>query len=102
MNEVCPVCGLSKSLCVCQEISKDKQTIRIRTRKIKFRKWVTTIQGLESPEAAKNLEKVLKKKFACGGTVKGTEIELQGDHRKNIKKVLLQEGYKEELIDVFV
>lgn len=100
MNEVCPTCGLQKNLCVCQEIAKENQRIQITVRKIKFRKWVTKIQGLESNEIAKNLEKILKKKFACGGTVKGNIIELQGDHKKNIKKALLEQGYKEELIDV--
>jgi translation initiation factor 1 len=100
MNEVCPTCGLSKELCVCNEIAKEKQRIKISVKKIKFRKWITTVQALESHEAAKNLEKTLKKRFACGGTVKGNTIELQGDHRKNIKQVLLEEGYKEELIDV--
>ncbi len=100
MNEVCQTCGLPKNLCVCQEIAKESQRIQINVRKRKFRKWITEIKGLESNEAAKNLEKTLKKKFACGGTVKGTKIELQGDHKKNIMKVLLEQGYKEELIDV--
>ncbi|MBU2100080.1 stress response translation initiation inhibitor YciH [Candidatus Micrarchaeota archaeon] len=100
MNEVCPTCGLQKNLCVCDEIAKEKQRIRITIKRTKFRKVVTAVQGLESPETAKNLEKILKKKFACGGTVKGNEIELQGDHRKKIKEVLLNQGYKEELIDV--
>jgi len=100
MNEVCQTCGLPKNLCVCQEIEKESQRIQITVKKIKFRKWITKIQGLENNETAKNLEKILKKKFACGGTVKDKEIELQGDHRKKIKKALLEQGYKEELIDV--
>ncbi|PIN98707.1 MAG: stress response translation initiation inhibitor YciH [Candidatus Diapherotrites archaeon CG10_big_fil_rev_8_21_14_0_10_31_34] len=100
MNEVCQTCGLPKNLCVCQEIAKESQKIKIFVKKIKFRKWITIMQGLESHEAAKNLEKILKKKFACGGTVKENTIELQGDHKKHIKKALLEQGYKEELIDV--
>ncbi|MFH1664012.1 MAG: stress response translation initiation inhibitor YciH [archaeon] len=100
MNEVCQTCGLPKNLCVCQEIEKESQRIQVTVRKIKFRKWITKIQGLESQETAKTLEKILKKKFACGGTVKGKEIELQGDHKKKIKKALIEQGYKEELIDV--
>ncbi len=100
MNEVCQICGLPKNLCVCQEIAKENQKIKIFVKRTKFRKFVTVIQGLENHESAKELEKTLKKKFACGGTVKGTEIELQGDHKKNMKNVLLKQGYKEELIDV--
>ncbi len=100
MNEVCQTCGLPKNLCACEEISKESQRINVILKKVKFRKWITIIQGLEDHETAKNLEKVLKKKFACGGTVKGNKIELQGNHKKNIKKVLLEQGFKEELIDV--
>src|SRR3989338_2430698 len=47
----------------------------------------------------KEMEKIFKKKLACGGTAKGTEIELQGEHQKKVKEILLQNGFKKELID---
>ena len=34
---------------------------------------------------------------ASGGTVKGRTIELQGDHKKKVAKVLEQNGYKVEV-----
>jgi len=43
--------------------------------------------------------KILKKKLACGGTVRGTEIELQGEHKAKVKDILKQNGYREEHID---
>ncbi|MFH1544537.1 MAG: stress response translation initiation inhibitor YciH [archaeon] len=100
MNEVCPVCGLPKELCSCGEMAKEAEQIKVRVGRRRFGKLVTSISGLESHERAKELEKILKKKLACGGTVKGNEIELQGNHKKNIKEILLMQGYKEELIDV--
>lgn len=98
-EEICETCGLPKSLCVCVEIEKESQKIRIRTANTRFKKIVTIVSGLEDAEKAKELGKALKKKLACGGTVKGTEIELQGDHRKKVKEELVRQGYKGEQIE---
>ena len=100
MEEVCPTCGLQKSLCVCSEIAKEQQKIRVRTDKRRFRKIVTIVSGFEDEKIAKELGKVLKRKLACGGTVKGKEIELQGEHREKTKQILIKEGFKEDLIDI--
>lgn len=99
MNEICPTCGLPKSLCVCGQIEKEQQKVKVRTVQRKFGKMITLVSGLESEEQAKELAKTLKRKLACGGTVKGNEIELQGAHQSKVKKVLLEEGYNEALID---
>lgn len=99
MNEVCEKCGLPKNICVCREIEKESQKIQIRVARARFKKLVTTVSGIDDKESAKALERVLKRKLACGGTVKGTTIELQGDHRKKVKEVLLQQGYRQELIE---
>ena len=64
-----------------------------------FGKLVTVISGFETTDEAKELGKLLKKKLACGGTVKGKEIELQGKHVDKAKEVLIKQGFKEELID---
>lgn len=99
MEEICPTCGLPKNLCVCGQIAKEQQKIKIRTAKKRFRKLVTILTGFDDEKTAKELAKLLKRKLACGGTSKNKEIELQGDHVKKVKEVLLSEGYKEELID---
>lgn len=44
------------------------------------------------------LAKDLKTKFACGGTVKDNHIELQGNHKKNMKEVLTGLGFAPETI----
>lgn len=99
MTELCPTCGLPKALCVCGQIEKEQQKIKVGRRSRKFGKIITLVSGLETEEQAKELAKTLKRKLACGGTVKGKEIELQGDHKKKVKQVLLEEGYNESLID---
>ena len=48
-----------------------------------------------------NLKDILtkaKKKCASGGTVRGNEIELQGDHKFKLKKFLIDLGFPEENI----
>ncbi|MHA1612824.1 MAG: hypothetical protein ACTSVZ_02705 [Promethearchaeota archaeon] len=37
---------------------------------------------------------------ASGGTVKGSTVEIQGDHRRKLKKFLLNLGYSEENIEI--
>jgi len=99
MEEICEVCGLPKNICVCEQITKEAQKIKIRTTKRRFEKLMTVISGFDPDTNTKELCKTMKRKLACGGTVKNNEIELQGDHRQRAKKILIEEGYKEELID---
>jgi predicted translation initiation factor SUI1 len=40
-----------------------------------------------------DLSKYMKGKLACGGTVKGNSIELQGNHRDRVKELLTMKGY---------
>jgi len=56
------------------------------------------ISGFDKGVDIKKLSKDLKNEFACGGTSKNGIIELQGDHRKNIKEMLVKLGFEEESI----
>ena len=89
MDDICPKCGLPKNLCVCEEIARESQKIKVREEHRRFGKNTET----------KELLKTLKKKLACGGTHKGNEIELQGKHKKRLKELMIKHGFKEELID---
>lgn len=101
MSEICPKCGLPKDLCVCETIAKEAQTITVKTDRRKFGKVYTVITGLKETEIdIKDLSKKLKSKFACGGTAKGGSIELQGDHRKDMKSELVKLGFAPESIEV--
>ncbi len=42
----------------------------------------------------KEVLKLLKKKLACGGSIKEEWIELQGDVKDKVKVILLKEGWK--------
>ena len=85
VEEICNTCGLPKSLCVCVEIDKETQKIKISVVRTRFKKFLTTISGLDEKEKLKELEKTLKRKLACGGTVKDGVIVLQGNHSKKVK-----------------
>jgi translation initiation factor 1 len=48
----------------------------------------------------KELSSLLKAKCACGGTIKDSSIELQGDHKKKVREILETIGYSPDSIDV--
>ncbi|MDD5417955.1 MAG: stress response translation initiation inhibitor YciH [Candidatus Nanoarchaeia archaeon] len=101
MNAVCESCGLPKELCVCETIAKEKQKITVKIVKQRYGKIYTTINGIDNKSIdLKMLAKKLKSKFACGGTIKNNQIELQGDHRSKIKDFLAKQGFAEETIEV--
>ena len=91
-------CGLPQEVCICQEIAKEQQKAVISVVRRRYGKMVTTVEGIEdSAIDLGQLAKILKGACASGGTVKGRTIELQGDHKKKVAKVLEQNGYKVEV-----
>lgn len=99
MSEICPKCGLPKELCVCETIAKEKQRIVVKTEKRKFSKQITLVEGMDEKEIdLKEVAKKLKSKFACGGTVKGGVIELQGNHQDKVKEELIKLGFAPDTI----
>lgn len=101
MSEICTTCGLPKELCVCESIAKESQKIVVLAQQRKFRKVYTVVEGID-PKAIDidDLGKKLKNKLACGGTVKEGNVELQGDHRSRVKKILVELGFPAESIEV--
>ena len=97
--EICPKCGLPMQACVCEQIVKSSQRIKMTTDKKRYGKIVTVVTGFDSDVDVKKIAKTLKNELACGGTYKDNMIELQGEHRKKVKEILVKEGFDEESIE---
>ena len=72
------------------EYNQDNYEVRIST----------VVDGIGKESDPSKITKILKSKLACGGTLKQGKIELQGDHRAKVKKILIQNGFAEEKIEV--
>jgi len=97
--EICPKCGLPEQACVCEQIVKSSQKIKVTTDRKRYGKIVTVVTGFGNGINIKQITKDLKNKLACGGTYKGDKIELQGDHRKKMKEMLVKLGFDEDSIE---
>ncbi|MBD3252245.1 stress response translation initiation inhibitor YciH [Candidatus Pacearchaeota archaeon] len=94
-----PKTGLPLEAFAWEDIAKTEQRIQISNEKKKFGKIITVISGFRDVDL-KTLAKELKHELACGGTVKGNTVELQGNHSKNAKKILVKLGFSEDTIEV--
>jgi len=98
--EICAKCGLPKQACICEQIVKSSQRIRITTDKKRYGKIVTIVSGFDKGVDIRNVTKIMKNDLACGGTYdkeKGL-IELQGDHTKKAKDILVKQGFEKDSI----
>ncbi len=94
MATICNTCGLPEELCVCEQIAREQQDIKITTTRRRYGKVVTIIEGFDSGDIdLDDLARKLKTKCAAGGTVKDQRIELQGDHKKKVEKALNGLGF---------
>jgi len=101
MADICPICGLPKDLCVCSEIGKEQQRIRIRLETRKWGKPTTIVDGINDKNTnLASLAQKLKNFCACGGTAKNGQVILQGDHREKVRQHLMKLGYPEANIEL--
>lgn len=85
---------------ILEAIEREERKIKVRLERVKGRRVMTIIEGIDDEKEGENIVKTLKKKFACGGTYKEGKIMLQGDHRRRVKEELVKLGYPEEKIEV--
>ncbi|HOE52791.1 MAG TPA: stress response translation initiation inhibitor YciH [Methanomassiliicoccales archaeon] len=98
MADICSVCGLPKELCMCEEIAREQQSVRIYTDSRRYGKIVTVVDGIDATDIdIDDLARKLKNKCAAGGTAKEGKIELQGDHKKKVAQTLEEMGFKTEV-----
>ena len=101
MNGICNKCGLPKQLCVCETIAKESQRIKVYLVTKKFNKVSTIVEGLDKREIdVKDIARSLKSEFACGGTLKDGKIELQGEHKQRVRRILVNYGFALGSIDL--
>jgi len=109
-GRICPECGNPVSTCICKK-GKDsiteKNTRRfpddgiiriIRETKGHGGKTVTIIGNIPiDNNRLKELAKQLKNRCGTGGTIKDSEIIIQGDHRQVILEELAKQGYRAKI-----
>src|SRR5215472_5756302 len=96
----CPACGEPYKRCRCDQpgtsAKKSDGIVRVmRDRKQRGGKTVTVISGVQGDdETITALAQQLKKLCGSGGTVKGGNIEIQGDHCDKVQARLSELGYR--------
>jgi translation initiation factor 1 len=90
--------GIPSESDVFEEIAKSEQHIKVYTQTRRYGKKITLVEGFDKHVDIKDVGKKLKEKLACGGTVKDGVVELQGDHKKKVKPLLVKMGYSEDTI----
>src|SRR3990172_12901768 len=98
MAGICATCGLPEELCMCEELAKEQQHIRVYNDRRRYGKVVTIVDGLDGGDInLEELARTLKNKCAAGGTAKKGRIELQGEHKRKVQGVLEGMGYAVEV-----
>ena len=93
--DIDPRLGLPNEAGLFEEIAKSEQKITVYTEKRRYGKIITLVSGFDKDFDVKGTAKVLKEKLACGGTIKNGIIELQGNHYKAVKPILIKLGFPE-------
>jgi translation initiation factor 1 len=71
------------------------ETIKMRREKQGGGREIIILEGF--PKGGFDLEALardLKRRLGTGGTVRGFEIEIQGDHRDRLAQLLLERGFR--------
>jgi translation initiation factor 1 len=99
VGRVCATCGWPESDCKCSSKAEEKVPSRVVVKlRIEKRgrggKTVTVLDGLpRNSDFLEGLGKELKKLLGTGGTAGETLIELQGDHRAAIRRILSERNF---------
>ena len=97
---MCPNCGLPKDLCICETLAKEENKIEVYVDRRRYGKAMTIVDNISKDMNPKEILTKLKKKLACGGTYKDGKIELQGNHKRRIKDLLVKLGFSKDQINV--
>jgi translation initiation factor 1 len=101
-GRICPHCGLPIAKCACRTSPRTRpresagdRIVRVgREKKGRRGKTVTTVTGLPlAPDELRELASQLKRRCGSGGTLSGSTIEVQGDHRDVLVEELTGRGF---------
>ena len=100
--DIDPLTGLPKELGIRESLQQEEQVITVNVEKRKWGKPMTVVKftNVNKDTDLKKLAKKAKAYCASGGTVKDDRIEVQGDHRRKMRKLLIKLGYPEENINI--
>ena len=96
--EIDPKTGLPVEAIAWEDLAKSEQQIKVTTERRRYGKTITVVSGFDKGIDIKATAKALKAELACGGTVKHDTIELQGNHKKQVKPILVKLGFSEDSI----
>lgn len=96
--EIDPRTGLPVEAITWEDLAKGEQKITVSTVSRRYGKITTLVSGFDKSIDLKQTAKSLKEALACGGTVKDGVIELQGNHKKQVRQVLVKLGFPDESI----
>lgn len=78
-----------------ETLAPAKQNLKIWLDRLKGGRVATVVRGFVGSDAdLEALGKELKKSCGVGGTAKGGEIIIQGDHRDRVVELLTKAGYR--------
>ena len=97
--EIDPKTGLPLQAIEWENLTRGSQRISVTRDKKRYGKIVTIVSGFDKDVDMKKITKALKNELACGGTFKNNAIELQGDHMKKIKPLLIKMGFENNSIE---
>lgn len=96
--------GLPPELQDLMDVDKEFSKIGIRVEKRKYGKLWGIVSGIEGDaKEMKKIVKIIKNRLACGGTIKGKEIEVlfgRHDRTNDLIDVLVSEGFSRDAIHV--
>lgn len=92
-EDLAKVAGLPEDLGIGEDLARAQQEVRVRTETRTYGKTVTIVEGFDGSIDVDELASTLKKKMATGGTAADDRIELQGDHVRRLKDVLVEQGF---------
>ena len=82
-----------------EELDRAEARIVVKLEFRRFRKPVTIVKGIPNTRL-EEIAHELKRRFGAGGTTKGGDLLLQGDHRSHVKDELVKLGFVADHIDM--